>query len=212
MKKKQHKKNVKNNNNWNNKKEGIRAWCEYTSQMTMMTSNRGTHTTFTYENKQAKAQNSSAVLCTWPFTLAATSLITFEAWLHWKANHVPSNCLCATRLNFIWLVTSRPFTTLTESVLYDAWFSLLAKCHSFGMPKHTYIIPRHNCTLELLAVWTGSLSSTSNNNSSGTQTKKHIVTDIFADVRAAQSTHIYVQCTCVDISMCIARGIGVCTA
>lgn len=40
-------KNVKNNNNWNNKKEGIRAWCEYTSQMTMMTSNRGTHTTFT---------------------------------------------------------------------------------------------------------------------------------------------------------------------
>lgn len=52
----------------------------------------------------------------------ATSLITFEAWLHWKANHVPSNCLCATRLNFIWLVTSRPFTTLTESVLFDAWF------------------------------------------------------------------------------------------
>lgn len=50
------------------------------------------------------------------------SLITFEAWLHWKANHVPSNCLCATRLNFIWLVTSRPFTTLTESVFFDAWF------------------------------------------------------------------------------------------
>lgn len=151
-----------------------------------------THNIYLWKQAGKGTKSIGRTVCTWPFTLAATSLITFEAWLHWKANHVPSNCLCATRLNFIWLVTSRPFTTLTESVLYDAWFSLLAKCHSFGMPKHTYIIPRHNCTLELLAVWTGS-SSSSNNNSSGTQTKKHIVTDIFADVRAAQSTHIYVH-------------------
>lgn len=115
------------------------------------------HTTFTYECERNKPnyENPSlpqwcvrvcarVYLCTWPFILAATavcvaaaavaatSLITFEAWLHWKANHVPSNCLCATRLNFIWLVTSRPFTTLTESVLFDAWFFRSFHSISFG--------------------------------------------------------------------------------
>lgn len=133
----------------------------------------GAHNIYLWvRKKQAKLRKSIVAsvvcvcvyLCTWPFILAATavcvaaataaaatSLITFEAWLHWKANHVPSNCLCATRLNFIWLVTSRPFTTLTESVLFDAWFFRLVHSISFGCEathpaSHSVSQPASQCS------------------------------------------------------------------